>query len=153
MKDMPEGMNDLREFMRLVDGCDTCRINFPGDFAKRVARNVSSLLSYWNTQRDTIRSMGEREIKSNDEIAALERRHEEFESDRAALLADLSRKSFEIQILQMTQGALKMEIDRLRAEAAPVTVYATDAVVTFGPAGVTLQAPMVEMHGDVTVSA
>lgn len=40
-----------------------------------------------------------------------------------------------------------------RVEKGSVVVYATDAVVTFGPAGVTLQAPLVEMHGDVTVTA
>jgi hypothetical protein len=46
----------------------------------------------------------------------------------AALEAELARKSFEIQILQMTQGALKMEIDHLRAASAP-TIAATGAEV------------------------
>jgi hypothetical protein len=76
-----------------------------------------------------------------------------MQAERAALEMELNRREFEIKILQMTQGALKMEIDRLRAATAPVTVYATDAVVTFGPSGVMLQAPLVEMTGDVTVTA
>lgn len=128
-KDMPDGMNDLREFLRFVDESDADRINFQGDFTRRVGRNIRSLLAYWNTQRDTIRLMGEREIKSNDEVAALEKRQEKFEADRAALLTELSRKAFEIQILQMTQGALKMEIDRLRAGSAP-TIAANGAEIT-----------------------
>lgn len=63
----------------------------------------------------------------------------------AALEMELNRRAFENQILQMTQGALKIEIDRLRAE--PAKLYATGAVVKFDRDGsVSVVADAVEMH-------
>lgn len=98
---------------------------------------------------ERLRDMGELETPLAFEGSLLEA----AVRDARALQASRDRLFFEIQILQITQGALKMEIDRLRAEAVPVKVYATDAIVTFGRDGVTLQAPLVEVHGDVTVQA
>lgn len=67
----------------------------------------------------------------------------------AALEAELARKSFEIHILQMTQGALKMEIDRLRAEAAPA-IAATGAEMTILTDGtVRIKADCLSVSGDV----
>lgn len=49
----------------------------------------------------------------------------------------------------MTQGALKMEIDRLRNQP---TIAATDATVTISHDGITLSAPMVSITGEVVLA-
>ncbi|HEX7906709.1 MAG TPA: hypothetical protein VF534_01270 [Paraburkholderia sp.] len=71
---------------------------------------------------------------------------DKLQSERIALHQDLARREFEIQMLQMTQGALKMEIDRLRSQP---TITAENATVTISRDGITLTAPMVVMTGDV----
>jgi hypothetical protein len=63
------------------------------------------------------------------------------------LQAERNRLAFEVQILQMTQGALKMEIDRLREEA----VIASDATVTVSRDGkITIAAPSIRIAGKVS---
>lgn len=95
------------------------------------AREVRELQAQHENQKTNIRYLADRGDEAAKHIAALE--------------DALARKSFEIQILQMTQGALKMEIDRLRAE--PAKLYATGAVVKFDRDGsVSVVADAVEMH-------
>lgn len=66
-----------------------------------------------------------------------------------ALQASRDRLFMEVQILQMTQGALKMEIDRLRAEAAP-TIAATGAEMVFSRNGaIVIKADCLSITGDV----
>ena len=68
-------------------------------------------------------------------------------TERDQLREALARKAFEVQVLEMTQGALKMEIDRLRSEPA---VSAVDATVTVARDGsITINAPMVAVTGNV----
>lgn len=60
----------------------------------------------------------------------------ELQGELQRITASRDRLFFEIQILQMTQGALKMEIDRLRAEKATgPTIRANDAILKFNPDG------------------
>jgi hypothetical protein len=80
---------------------------------------------------------------------------DELEQERARVAAERDRLAFEIQILQIGQGALKMEVERLRAAPAPVEIYTNGApvkvlgngaVVTIERDGaMTLQARCVEM--------
>ncbi|MEX3764406.1 hypothetical protein [Paraburkholderia phenoliruptrix] len=99
-------------------------------------------------------------VQTIHEIKTLQQQHGTQAHNIRAILADLqavakerdelrdalARKAFEVTVLELTQGALKMEIDRLRDDA----VVASNATVTVSRDGkMTITAPLVVLSGKV----
>ena len=105
-------------------------------FIVELARDVGELQKQHATQKDNIR-------KILADLATIAKERDELRDA-------LARKTFEVTVLQMTQGALKMEIDRLRSEPR---VAALNATVIVDPLGnITISAPEIAITGNVEVN-
>lgn len=118
-----------------------------GNIKRPVARGVMTVTYDMGVFVD-----GMLDVRALENTAQLHAATVETQAESIAILkAERDRLAFEIQILQIGQGALQMEIERMRASRAELS--AVDAIIKIGADGsISIDAGCVEIKGAVTAT-